>query len=89
MDRPDNVTVEGFVTFGDILKHWQAIEPLIPKGTSQKVETRLNFKFIEPWRGGKRTSLASGCEWSISGINDFLEKCIKLRQKLNQAKREG
>ncbi|HEY9863470.1 MAG TPA: hypothetical protein V6D21_04755, partial [Candidatus Obscuribacterales bacterium] len=46
-------------------------------------------KFIEPWRGGKRTSLASGCEWSISGINDFLEKCIKLRQKLNQAKREG
>ncbi|SKB13999.1 conserved hypothetical protein [Planktothrix sp. PCC 11201] len=89
MDRPDNVTVGGFVTYGDVLKHWLAIEPLIPKGVAQRVETRLNFKFIEPWQGGKRTSLASGCEWSISGINEFLDKCLKLRQKLNECKRDG
>ena len=89
MGKQDNVTVEGFVTFGDVLKHWQAIEPLIPKGTSQKVETRLNFKFVDPWKGGKQRTLGSDCEWSITGINDFLEKCIKLRQKLNEAKREG
>lgn len=89
MDRLDKAPVSGFGTYGDVLKHWLAIEPQIPKGVAQRVETRLNFKFIEPWQGGKRTSLASGCEWSIAGINDFLEKCIKLRTKLNEAKREG
>ncbi|SKB11419.1 conserved hypothetical protein [Planktothrix sp. PCC 11201] len=89
MDRLDNVTVEGFGTYGDVLKHWLAIEPLIPKGVAQRVETRLNFKFTEPYQGGKQKLLGSGCEWSIAGINDFLEKCIKLRTKLNEAKREG
>ncbi len=84
MDRLDKSPIGGFETYGDVLKHWLAIEPLIPKGTAQRVETRLNFKFIEPWKGGKRTSLASGCEWSISGINKFLDKCIKLRQDLRK-----
>lgn len=85
MDRLDKSLVDGFGTYGDILKHWIAIEPLIPKGVAQRVETRLNFKFIQPW--GKRTSVASGCDWSISGINTFLEKCTLLRKKLDECKR--
>ncbi|MFM6197439.1 MAG: hypothetical protein ACKPEN_23605, partial [Planktothrix sp.] len=85
MDRLDKTSVDSFGTYGDILKHWIAIEPLIPKGVAQRVETRLNFKFIQPW--GKRTTLASGCDWSISGINTFLEKCTILRKKLDECKR--
>lgn len=88
MDRLDNTpSIDGFGTYSDIMKYWLAIESLIPKGVAQRVETRLNFKFIQPWKGGKRVMLASDCPWSISGINEFLDKCIRLRQKLNECKR--
>ncbi len=84
----DRHSQDGFTTLGDALYHWENIKPLLPKGVCFKQNNRLYFKFKLPWTG-RYTTLRSGCDFSINGINDYLQKARLLKLKLNEIKKTG